>query len=178
MIINQYCYIANVGDSKVILSSSLGRKTQNLTKIHKPSNKEECKRIKNAGGTISKRLGPNNSRIYKVHPGWLSVTRSLGDIEAKDINMGGNPNVVISKPEINMFHISYDSDYILIQSDGLNDVVEDREVVSKIWKTLTEPIETSLHIKCAAVIEGIFKESVKRQSRKNNSAIIILFKGL
>ena len=37
---------------------------------------------------------------FRVFPGRLSVSRTFGDIEAKLEKFGGNPNVVISKPEI------------------------------------------------------------------------------
>jgi len=36
----------------------------------------------------------------RVFPGWLSVSRTFGDVEAKLLKYGGNPNVVIADPEI------------------------------------------------------------------------------
>ena len=35
---------------------------------------------------------------YRVEPGRLSVSRTIGDIEAKDPRYGGNPKVVIPLP--------------------------------------------------------------------------------
>ncbi len=54
-------------------------------------------------------LGPS-----RVFPGRLSVSRSFGDIEAKLIKSGGNPNVVISTPEISCFKLTSDMDFIVI----------------------------------------------------------------
>ena len=54
-------------------------------------------------------LGP-----CRVFPGRLSVSRSFGDIEAKLIKTGGNPNVVISTPDITSFKLSSEIDFIIL----------------------------------------------------------------
>jgi protein phosphatase 2C family protein 2/3 len=54
-------------------------------------------------------LGPS-----RVFPGRLSVSRSFGDIEAKLIKNGGNPNVVIATPEITCFKLTSEMDYIVL----------------------------------------------------------------
>ena len=54
-------------------------------------------------------LGPS-----RVFPGRLSVSRSFGDIEAKLIKNGGNPNVVIATPEITCFKLTSDMDFIVL----------------------------------------------------------------
>ena len=50
----------------------------------------------------------------RVYPGRLSVSRSIGDIYAKNESMGGNPNVIISKPDVNWLKISQDHDFIVL----------------------------------------------------------------
>lgn len=52
MIVDKKCYIANVGDSRALLSSNRGRKIQNLTIDHKPNVQTEHKRISENGGQI------------------------------------------------------------------------------------------------------------------------------
>lgn len=47
-------YIANVGDSRGLLSMNEGDIMKVLTKDHKPSEEEERKRIENNGGYIYK----------------------------------------------------------------------------------------------------------------------------
>jgi len=54
-------------------------------------------------------LGP-----LRVFPGWLSVSWTFGDVEAKLVKFGGNPNVVIAEPEIQMIKIDSSCDYIIL----------------------------------------------------------------
>jgi len=56
MIINDVCYIANVGDSRAILSSERGNKIIPLSLDHKPGLDLESKRILEAGGQIYQSL--------------------------------------------------------------------------------------------------------------------------
>ena len=66
---------------------------------------------------------------HRVFPGRLSVSRTFGDIEAKMVRYGGNPNVVIAEPEIKAFRIKPDHDFIILACDGIFDKLESREVV-------------------------------------------------
>lgn len=44
------------------------------------------------------------------------MTRTFGDVEAKDPRFGGNPNVVIAIPDIKSFKITKDHDFIVLGS--------------------------------------------------------------
>ena len=44
------------------------------------------------------------------------MTRTFGDVEAKDPRFGGNPNVVIPTPDIKSFKITKDHDFIVLGS--------------------------------------------------------------
>jgi protein phosphatase 2C family protein 2/3 len=46
------CYIANVGDSRAILSKSNGKVSQAITTDHKPNEESEEKRIIENGGKV------------------------------------------------------------------------------------------------------------------------------
>lgn len=52
LIVGDVCYVANVGDSRAVMSGDGGRKVFTLTKDHKPCEESEQKRIIEAGGKI------------------------------------------------------------------------------------------------------------------------------
>ena len=126
LIVGNLCYVANVGDSRAVLSGKSGKSIYSLSRDHKPNDSEERKRILEAGGQIyqtmsiakgeniineQQKIGP-----CRVVPGRLSVSRTFGDPEAKLVKYGGNPNVVISEPEIKSFKITPEHDFIVMAS--------------------------------------------------------------
>jgi len=52
IIIDDICYVANVGDSRIIMSADGGEKIFLLTNDHKPTDEVEMKRIIDNGGKI------------------------------------------------------------------------------------------------------------------------------
>lgn len=52
LIIDQTMYIANVGDSRAVLSKNYGERVVAVTVDHKPSDENEQKRINLAGGRV------------------------------------------------------------------------------------------------------------------------------
>jgi serine/threonine protein phosphatase PrpC len=46
------CYIANVGDSRAVLSRMNGNIVEAVTNDHKPNNDNEVDRIAKAGGSV------------------------------------------------------------------------------------------------------------------------------
>jgi len=46
------CYIANVGDSRAIMSSDQGKRVQAMSRDHKPDDIDETQRIMQYGGRV------------------------------------------------------------------------------------------------------------------------------
>lgn len=94
-------YTANVGDARIVLCRN--GKALRLSYDHKGSDKNEGKRITNAGGLIL------NNRVNGV----LAVTRALGDSYMKEL-VTGHPYTTetIIQPEIDEF--------IIIACDGVS----------------------------------------------------------
>ena len=80
----------------------------------------------------------------RVSPGKLSVSRTIGDIAAKDPKFGGNPNVIISIPEIKYFDNSDKNDFILIFCDGVYEKLKNKDIIDCLWKEISKknPIYT------------------------------------
>jgi protein phosphatase 2C family protein 2/3 len=52
MVIDEICYVSNVGDSRAIMSADGGEKIIELSNDHKPTDEVEMKRIIENGGKI------------------------------------------------------------------------------------------------------------------------------
>lgn len=110
LIIDRNCFVANVGDSRAIMSMEHGRRTIALSNDHKPNCPSEKSRIESNGGSIYQSMITTKSGMsipgpFRVSPGRLSVSRAIGDIQAKDEKYEGLPGVLISDPEITSFEI-------------------------------------------------------------------------
>lgn len=127
MIIDKQIYIANTGDSRAIMGYE--NQVNLLSNDHKPNNDNEKKRIVNEGGrvyqtqTFAKNFNIKLNNVhpdqllfgpFRVFPGRLSVSRSFGDIEAKLPMFNGNPNILISTPEIKSFNYNESIEWVCI----------------------------------------------------------------
>ena len=213
LIINNDVFIGNVGDSRCIGSFNNGKLHRDITRDHKPNTPYEKERIISNGGQIYQTkthikvqenlilknkilLGP-----YRVFPGRLSVSRTIGDAEGKIPILGGNPNVIICKPDIYKFNIiENDIDYFILGCDGIYDQLTSKDVfkcVSLILdrnKKIMEKIEYNrlnkneynsligndidIHSTCGDIVDLVLKAAMIRQSYDNVTCLIISFKNL
>jgi protein phosphatase 2C family protein 2/3 len=113
---------------------------------------------------------------HRVLPGRLSVARTFGDIEAKLPECNGNPRTIISEPEISIFKITHDLDFMLIGSDGIFDRLGNKELVQGIW-SLTDSLKTTnIHEHCARTVEYVIGEAtLAKKSSDNVTAVFIAF---
>ena len=117
------CFLGNLGDSRIIMSKKSGVEIEQLTTDHKPETNIERARIEQNGGEIFRniskkykmRLNKNTGLMdkveqikygpHRVNPGGLSLSRSIGDLPSKARELGGNPNCLVSCPEISEIDI-------------------------------------------------------------------------
>ena len=97
----------------------------------------------------------------RVSPGKLSVSRTIGDIAAKDPRFGGNPNVIISIPEIKYFDNSDKNDFILIFCDGIYEKLKNKDIIDCIWKEITKKNFLIYTIKRVILLKNWLKNAWK-----------------
>ncbi|KAG2378268.1 hypothetical protein C9374_008411 [Naegleria lovaniensis] len=140
-------FVGNVGDSRVVLCRS-GEPIR-LTVDHRPSEIDERRRVKDAGGTIY------GNRVNAC----LAVTRAIGD---KSLHP-----YVISDASTMVVDLMFDRDeFIVIACDGLWDYVSEEEVVKTV-RFENDPVQASIILRDLAYDKG---------STDNISVIVVRFK--
>ena len=185
MIKGKKLIIGNVGDSRlVIFKNGLVSFT---TEDHKPGSDTEKKRIEAAGGKIYQTpsiypLYQNGKEIetpWRVLPGRLSVSRTFGDIEAKDEKFGGMKGVVVALPDITEIELNDEYNFIVIGCDGIFDVISNEEILECIKivlkeKKINEVInDENIHELCGDFAAMIIKSALAKDSFDNVSCIVI-----
>lgn len=105
-------YCANAGDARGVLCRA--GKAVRLTYDHKGSDKQEAKRITDAGGFVM------SGRVNGV----LAVTRALGDSSMKEF--------VVGAPYTTETELCEEDEYLIMACDGLWDVISDQGAVDLI----------------------------------------------
>ena len=181
LLIDDVIYVANLGDSRLIISNNNGKNYRILTNDHNLYNENERKRIEMNGSTIYQEKihlnqyitnKNNNNNIflvgpYRINPGGLSITRSIGDFSSKILSYGGMPNTIIPKPEIISYKITSDTDFIFLASDGIFNVMKNIEIIHLISEIKDNKND---YLKSADLI---IKNALKRNSTDNLSCIVI-----
>ena len=82
-------------------------------------------------------------------PGRLSVSRTFGDLEAKQTELGGMPGVVVSTPDVDVVkNVNSDVDWLVIGSDGIYDKLKNRDINEIVWNQVNECVmnpQISIH---------------------------------
>nr|CAG4712862.1 unnamed protein product [Naegleria fowleri] len=140
-------FVGNVGDSRVVLCRS-GEPIR-LTVDHRPSEIDERRRVKDAGGTIY------GNRVNAC----LAVTRAIGD---KSLHP-----YVISDASTMVVDLMFDRDeFLVIACDGLWDYVSEEDVVKTV-RFENDPVQASIILRDLAYDKG---------STDNISVIVVRFK--
>ena len=161
VIFDNKIYIANIGDSRAIMSIGGGTKVKQLTADQKPDNIKEFERALKYGSKIylddnddpdrdeskiefikdkaelekMKEIKENSKeeKIFRVYPSDLAVMRTVGDIKAKKKEFGGIPGTIINIPEVYIFDINSSDDFIVMGCDGIFDDLSNQEIVNAAW---------------------------------------------
>ena len=185
MIKDKNCIIANVGDSRLVIYKN--SKVSFTTEDHKPGTETEKNRIELAGGKIYQTpslfpLYQNGKEIeipWRVLPGRLSVSRTFGDIEAKDEKFGGRKGVVVALPDITEIELNDEYNFIVLGCDGIFDVLSNEELLECIKivlreKKMTEFIaDEDVHELCGDFAAMIIKSALAKDSFDNVSCVVI-----
>ena len=184
MIQKNKCIIANVGDSRLIIFKN--KELSFCTEDHKPGTKLEKERITKAGGKVYQTpslfpLYQNGKEIeipWRVLPGRLSVSRTFGDIEAKDPKFEGNKNVVVALPDITEIELSEEYNLIVLGCDGIFDVLTNEEILECVKIVLKEKKikdikDINISELCGHFASMIIKSALAKDSFDNVSCIVI-----
>ena len=203
-------YIANIGDSRAIMSVNGGTKVKQLTVDHKPDNIKEFERAIKTGSKIylddnddpfrdestlefitdkielekMKEIKNNNTddeKIFRVYPADLAVMRTIGDIKAKKKEFGGIPGTIINIPDIFVFDISSNDDFIVMGCDGIYDDLSNEEIVNAAWlvfKNRGKEKNYDIHELSMEACDLIIKYGLEKQTTDNLSCIIIGLDGV
>ena len=172
-----YIICSNIGDSMCVLfnCSNEDRWTYDIiSKIHKPDIQSEKDRVLLNGGVIHPYYdelgifeGPN--RVYvkgKTYPG-LSLTRSIGDLEAEKIGIISEPDIIIKKKDSTC-------KYLVLGSDGLWDVIKPYDV-----RRIVNPyfLKSDTNGACNALLKTACKNWDKEGCERDDITIIVVFIG-
>jgi serine/threonine protein phosphatase PrpC len=210
LIYDNKIYIANIGDSRAIMSVNGGTKVKQLTIDHKPDNIKEFERAIKTGSKIylddnddpfrdestlefikdktelekMKEIKDNNTddeKIFRVYPSDLAVMRTIGDIKAKKKEFGGVPGTIINIPDIFVFEINCNDDFIVMGCDGIFDDLSNEEIVNAAWlafKNRGKEKNYDIHELSMEACDLIIKYGLEKQTTDNLSCIVIGLEGV
>lgn len=209
IIFDNKVYIANIGDSRAIMSINGGTKVKQLTVDHKPDNVKEFERALKTGSKIylddnddpfrdestlefikdkielekMKEIKNNtdDEKIFRVYPSDLAVMRTIGDIKAKKKEFGGIPGTIINIPDIFIFEINSNDDFIVMGCDGIYDDLSNEEIVNAAWlvfKNRGKEKNYDIHELSMEACDFIMKCAMEKESTDNLSCIVLGLEGL
>lgn len=154
--------VAGVGDSMCVLSRS--GKAVILNRMHRLDNADERERVKRAGGTII------NNRVN----GLLAISRAFGDTQFKpekedDTSTRSPDGLVISTPEVYSEHITPKTEFTIMATDGLWDVMTPQMAVTFVRNKLHK------HRDLEEAARELSKEALTRGSVDNVTVLVMSF---
>ncbi|KAJ7262172.1 phosphatase 2C-like domain-containing protein [Mycena haematopus] len=139
-------YCANAGDARGVLCRA--GKAVRLTYDHKGSDKQEAKRITDAGGFVM------SGRVNGV----LAVTRSLGDSSMKEF--------VVGAPYTTETELCDEDEFLILACDGLWDVTSDQAAVDLIRDVEDAQVASQM----------LLKDALANHTSDNITVLVVRFK--
>ena len=202
LIIDNKIYAINIGDSRAIISYEIGSKIQPLTIDHKPNNPIEYNRIIKIGGKVYIDIDDDDrdydklnfidkendfddyikeNCIFRIYPCHLAVARTIGDLKAKNKNYGGLPGEIISIPDIYVYDISTNMDFIIIGCDGIYDNLTNEEIIDSAWfaiENCCKERKYDINLISLDACNMIIKNAMDKLSVDNLSVVFIGLDGM
>lgn len=142
--------VANVGDCRALIISG-GRPIQ-MSIDQKPTNPEEQKRITALGGTVVYCMGV--ARVNRV----LAVSRAFGNRTLR--------SVIRPDAEMMQRELTKDDDYLVMASDGLWDVLKNKDVCDVCYSPFTQ-------CNPQTIAEELVHAALQRGSMDNVTCIVV-----
>ncbi|KAK1603099.1 hypothetical protein QYE76_017814 [Lolium multiflorum] len=166
--------VGSVGDSRCVLSRN--GQAMDLSTDHKPNLPDERRRIQNAGGRVTRDTrrvwcaGQERVQLgsYRVN-GLLAMSRSIGDFILKSNGLSATEQMVTCNPDVRTVDITDDTEFLLIASDGIWDILSSQGAVDFVHQKLASGT-TDLRTICEGLLSHCFR------SRDNSTVILVQFK--
>ena len=160
IIIENSCYIINLGISRCIMSTSNGNNIYQLNYEHNLSYKLEKNRLINLGYTIK------NEGIQKLEENEFESYRCFS-LNLSDVN-----NYINSEPDILNFEIKETFDFIIICNKGVYNYLTNDEIIFNVYNVLKR-LKTNHSLQTNDCYSEIIKEIIINSMKKGNSNINI-----
>ena len=167
--------VPNIGDSRAVLgrfdSETKKYKAIDLSRDHKPTEKDEAKRIIENDGRIQpfteegEFVGPQRVWIKDEEVPGLAMTRSFGDRVAATVG-------VMSEPEIKEFNFEDGDKFMIIASDGIWEFISSQECVDIVSKYYEKG---DLKGCCEYLYEESSKRWLKEEEVIDDTTLILVY---
>ena len=167
--------VPNIGDSRAVMGrydKSTGKyKAIELSRDHKPTEKDEAKRIYENDGRIQpftedgEFVGPQRVWIKEEEVPGLAMTRSFGDRVAATVG-------VMSEPEIKEFDFCEEDKFMIIASDGIWEFISSQECIDIIQSYYEN---NDLKGCCEYLYQESSKRWLKEEEVIDDTTLILVF---
>ncbi|XP_071698007.1 probable protein phosphatase 2C 35 isoform X1 [Rutidosis leptorrhynchoides] len=187
LVIGDKLYVANVGDSRAVISVKEGDDhrhivAQDLSRDQTPFRNDECERVKECGARVlsvdqvegvkdpsvqtwgdEETAGSDPPRLWMqngMYPG-TAFTRSVGDSIAEKIG-------VVAVPEVSVVQLTDKNPFFVLASDGVFEFLSSQAVVDMVNRYM-DPRSA-----CSAVVAESYKLWLEQENRTDDITIIVV----